>query len=135
MNAGLVNCDTYQSESDACIQQEGIQIVTRLQQNPYGSDGCYKDVSHQDINPSRLRQYQREHVTSSNSSYQQYNANNSTNFQIHATTIYAEAEYDCQNNEQQGCGSRSRASHEGTSNDISKCCYNNNQGYISKNRE
>ena len=135
MNAGLIDSDTCQSKCDARIQQEGVQVVAGLQQNPYRSDGSDEDVSHQDINPSSFGQYQREHVTSSNSSYQQNNANNGTNLQIQAATIYAQAEYDCQNDEQQGCSCRCGASNEGASNDVCKSSHNNDQGYISKNGE
>ena len=135
LNAGLINGDACQSKSDASIQQEGVQIVTRLQQNPNRSDGSDEDISHEDVDPGSLGQNQREHVTSSDSSYQQYNANTSTNLQVHATAIYAQAKNDSQYDKQQGCSCRSRASNEGTSNDVCESCNYYNQGYISKNGE
>ena len=135
LHGRLINCDTYKCESNAGIQQEGVQIVTRLQQNPYRSNGCNEDVNHQDANPYIFSQVQRIHITSSNSSNQQNYAENSANTKAQTTTVYGEAEYYSQNDEQQGSSSSLRASNKGCSNDVCESSNNYEQSYICEDGE
>ena len=135
LHGRLINCDTYKCESDAGIQQEGVQVITRLQQNPYRSDGCDENVSHQDANPYIFGQMQRIHVAESNCNNQQDYAENSAHAKAQAATVYGEAKYYSQNDEQQGSGSSLRASNKGCSNDICESSNNYEQSYICEDGE
>ena len=107
LHGRLINCDTNQSECDAGIQQEGVQIVTRLQQNPDRSDGSNEDVNHQDANPYVFGQVQRIHVAESNCNNQHDNTDNGAYAEAQAAAIYGEAEDNSQDDEQQAvaaCG-------------------------------
>lgn len=135
LHGRLINCDTNQSECDAGIQQEGVQIVTRLQQNPDRSDRSNEDVNHQDANPYVFAQVQRIHVADSDCNNQHDNTDNGAYAEAQAAAIYGEAEDNSQHDEQQRSGCSLRACYEGSGYDVSESSDNNQQSYICENGE
>ena len=125
LHGRLINCDTNQSECDAGIQQEGVQIVTRLQQNPDRGDRSNEDVNHQDANPNVFGQVQRIHVADSDCNNQHDNTDNGADAEAQAAAIYGEAEDNSQHDEQQGSCCSLRACYEGSGYDVSESSDNN----------
>lgn len=102
--SGSHNCRMRSDNSHNCrdhheIQQEAVQIISRLEQNPYRRNGRNTDVNKYKTNPEALGKVNRAYKADSDADSKQNHAYNGGNNQRRILSVNQDAENNCQRNE------------------------------------
>lgn len=106
--SGSYNCRMRSDNSHNCrdhheIQQEAVQIISRLEQNPYRRNGRNTDVNKYKTNPEALGKVNRAYKADSDADSKQNHAYNGGNNQRRILSVNQDAENNGQRNEKDGC--------------------------------
>ena len=148
VDAGMAADDADDGEDHHAVEQEGAQVVTRLQQDPDRRYGCHKDVNAADDHPGLVAEVDRMPVEADvHCNGDQGNADNGGNTERCVSSVDEEAEQDSQNDEEDGdhrgagvCGARrvvdssafKVGSLEGVCNDRAECGDDEQKGQVSE---
>ena len=138
--------DTYSSDDHHAVEQEGGQVVTRLEQDPNGSYGSNQNVNCDNHHPSGVGEVNGMEVKADNQAKNDAdNACNGSNADGRALAVYKVTEDDSHYNEQNGDHCNRSISViesallgeaiEGACNDGSECCYYQQKGEVREDDE
>ena len=103
VDAGMAADDADNCEDHHAVEQEGAQVVTRLEQDPYRSYGCDKNVDTADDHPCLIAEVDRMPVQADiHCNGDQNNADDGGNTERSISSVNEEAEENSQNDEEDG---------------------------------
>ena len=151
VDAGMAADDADNCEDHHAVEQEGAQVVTRLEQDPNRRYGCDEDVNAADDHPGLVAEVDRMPVQADiHCNGDQNNADDGGNTERSVSSVNEETEEDCQNDEEDGdhrgagvCGAGCVVDSavfkvsclEGVCNDRAECGNDEQEGQVSKDDE
>ena len=151
VDAGVAADDADECEDHHAVEQEGAQVVTGLQEDPYRSDGGDENVHAADDHPCLIAEVDGVPVqTENHAANDEGNADNGGNTERSVSSVNEEAEEDSDDDEEDGdhrgacvcCAGRvvdgavfKEGGLEGVGDDGSKCGNDEQEGQVSEGDE